>query len=226
MKNDAHKSHLITVLTVCHSCSRRAPCVWRTSKWKTSWECCHANMLSTGSKSLCFYILTCLAPAWARQNNSDRVRSATQTMLIHSWLNLSIARGGGVVRAYPSMHLGRRHVGEAFQMFVRCLKLWFVRSCLEYEHFVIHQYKSEETKWKIGIQIISLLYVTYWAQCKHVKWNVDHRDRGKLRLVERENTRLPSASWLSWRQEKERNIIMIHEHKYGRRLDGRSRTAV
>lgn len=34
----------------CLSHSRHVPCVWRTSKWKTSWECCHANMLSTGSE--------------------------------------------------------------------------------------------------------------------------------------------------------------------------------
>lgn len=46
-------SHLSLALSpplFCLSHSRHAPCVWRTSKWKTSWECCHANMPSTGSE--------------------------------------------------------------------------------------------------------------------------------------------------------------------------------
>lgn len=38
----------MAVLTRSHS--RPAQCVWRTSKWKTSWECCRANTLSTGSE--------------------------------------------------------------------------------------------------------------------------------------------------------------------------------
>lgn len=51
MHNNLIKSpSLLSLCPVCHSHSRRAPCVWRTSKWKTNWECCHANMLSTGSE--------------------------------------------------------------------------------------------------------------------------------------------------------------------------------
>lgn len=37
-------------LALCHLHSRRVPCAWRTSRWRTNWESCRANTLSTGGE--------------------------------------------------------------------------------------------------------------------------------------------------------------------------------
>lgn len=84
------RDHVIDVGTClslfCPSHSRRAPCVWRTSKWKTSWECCHANMLSTGSEykrvylsfSFCVFFSSCSSwPSALMNGEYEWLRRAT-----------------------------------------------------------------------------------------------------------------------------------------------------
>lgn len=76
--------------------SRHAPCAWRTSKSKTSWECCHANMLSTGSEynyqrfffpSNFFFLLRPSCRSWpsSTMNGEHLTAAAAGAPVRHRW---------------------------------------------------------------------------------------------------------------------------------------------
>lgn len=97
----------------CLSHSRHAPCVWRTSKWKTSWECCHANMPSTGSEynyqsfSLLFFFFprrSCLSWPSSTMNGEHFDCSRRRSSCLPA-LTFTNERGGGNSHSFACSQL-------------------------------------------------------------------------------------------------------------------------
>lgn len=128
---------------------RRVQCVWRTLRWKMSWECCHANMPFTGGVwwsgwrcAVCVQCVTnlCLDPpsstrasglcwmSWCRAQTSISIKKTKKLtnasdLTVISPESETDERQGHVLFMTNQL---RKHLGWGFVSFQTVIKHWML----------------------------------------------------------------------------------------------------